>query len=169
MKFRTLLIALIGTSLSGNLLAADPITVPRPVPFADSALIAAKIKTECVIQTQLADYIAEFAREKNIAVKFADSTTPDAEGQVLDIKITDAVSDGNPFIGHRKSTTVTGTLYRNGEVIGNFNARRNSMGGAFAGYKGSCSVLGRTVKVLGKDIAGWLAAPSKDAMLGDLG
>lgn len=169
MKLRILLTALIVTSLSGHLMASDAIVVPRPVPFADSALIAAKIKAECVIQTQLADYIAEYAREKNITVTFADSTNADAEGQVLDIKITDAVSDGNPFIGHRKSTTVTGTLYRNGEVIGNFNARRNSMGGAFAGYKGSCSVLGRTVKVLGQDIAGWLAAPTKDAMLGDLG
>jgi hypothetical protein len=29
--------------------------------------------------------------------------------------------------------------------------------------KGSCSVLGRTVKTPGKNIAGWLVAPGDDA------
>jgi hypothetical protein len=41
------------------------------------------------------------------------------------------------------------------------------MGGAFAGFKGSCSVLGRTVEALGEDIGGWLAAPRDGASLGD--
>jgi hypothetical protein len=41
--------------------------------------------------------------------------------------------------------------------------------GMVAGYKGSCSVLGRTARALGEDIAKWLAAPSMDALLGDLG
>ncbi len=42
------------------------------------------------------------------------------------------------------------------------------MGGLFAGFKGSCSVLGRTVKAIGKDIAEWLVNPVLDADLGDL-
>jgi len=42
------------------------------------------------------------------------------------------------------------------------------MGGAFGGFKGNCSVLGRTVKALGEDIAGWLTHPDKDGLLGDL-
>jgi hypothetical protein len=42
------------------------------------------------------------------------------------------------------------------------------MGGAFGGFKGSCSVLGRTVKALGKDIAQWLVQPAKGSQLGDL-
>lgn len=169
MKHRILLAGVVAGLLSGGAWAADSITVPRPVPFADGSIIAQKIKTECVIQTQLADYIAEYAREKSIDIKHASEVQSEASGQVLDIQIKDSVSDGNPFVGHRKSTTVVGTLYRDGEVIGNFTARRNSMGGAFAGYKGSCSVLGRTVKALGKDIAGWLVAPTRDAQLGDLG
>jgi hypothetical protein len=42
------------------------------------------------------------------------------------------------------------------------------MRGAFAGFKDSCSVLGRTVKAIGSDIADWLLKPSEDADLGDL-
>ena len=156
--------------LAGGAIAADPILVAKPVPFADDAMIAGKIKKECDIQNQLADYLEEYAREEqDLEVKFASVLSTDASGTVLDLQIKDAVSEGNPFIGHRKSTLVAGKLYRDGELIGSFGARRNSMGGAFAGYKGSCSVLGRTVKALGKDIAEWLKSPTMDAQLGDLG
>ncbi len=156
--------------LAGCAIAADPILVAKPVPFADDAMIAGKIKKECDIQNQLADYLVEYAREEQrIEVKLASVLSIDAPGLVLDMQIRDAVSEGNPFIGHRKSTLVAGKLYRDGELIGSFAARRNSMGGAFAGYKGSCSVLGRTVKVLGKDIAEWLKSPTMNAQLGDLG
>ena len=156
--------------LAGNAIAADPILVAKPVPFADEAIIAGKIKKECDIQNQLADYLEEYAREEQkIEVKFSSALNIEASGMVLDMQIKDAVSEGNPFIGHRKSTLVAGKLYRDGQLIGSFAARRNSMGGMFAGYKGSCSVLGRTVKSLGKDIAEWLKAPTMDAQLGDLG
>ncbi len=148
--------------------AADPVLMPKPVPFASANQIAGNIKRECTIQDQLADYIGEYAAEKNIKVNFAETVAPDSAAQVLEVQIEDSESRGNAFIGHRKSTTATGTLYRRGERIGSFTARRDSMGGMFAGYKGSCSVLGRTVKTLGKDIAEWLAAPSMDAQLGDL-
>ncbi|MBL0162625.1 MAG: hypothetical protein IPP82_02930 [Xanthomonadales bacterium] len=161
----------IGLSMfAGSAIAADPVLVAKPVPFADDAMIAGKIKKECDIQNQLVDYLAEYAREEQqIEVKFASVLSTDMPGLVLDMQIKDAVSEGNPFIGHRKSTLVAGKLYRDGELVGSFAARRNSMGGAFAGYKGSCSVLGRTVKALGKDIAEWLKSPTMDATLGDLG
>jgi hypothetical protein len=158
-----------GLMISG-LVCADPITMAKPVPYADDAMIASKIKKECEIQDQLAAYTEEYAREEQkLEVKFTSAVQTDAPGLVLDVHIKDAVSSGNAFIGHRKSTLVEGKLYRDGEVIGSFIGRRDSMGGAFAGYKGSCSVLGRTVKALGKDIAEWLKAPTMDAQLGDLG
>jgi hypothetical protein len=55
---------------------------------------------------------------------------------------------------------------RSGQIAsaGSFRGER----GAFAGFKGSCSVLGHTVKALGSDIADWLVKPSEDADLGDL-
>ncbi|MCB1574973.1 MAG: hypothetical protein R3F08_12370 [Dokdonella sp.] len=156
--------------MASGLAMADTVTIPKPVPYADDALIAGKIKKECDIQDQLAQFIAEYGREDHqLDVRFANSVAVDAAGLVLDIHIKDAVSEGNPFIGHRKSTVAVGKLYRDGELIGSFTGRRNSMGGMFAGYKGSCSVLGRTVRALGEDIAKWLAAPSIDALLGDLG
>lgn len=148
--------------------AADPIVVPKPVPFADDDAIAGNIKRECQLGEHLADHIAEFANAQNIATTFAADAKPDAGGQVLEVQIKDAGSSGNAFLGHRKSTLVVGKLYRNGEVVGSFRDRRDSMGGAFGDFKGSCSVLGRTVKAIGQDIAEWLVTPTMKADLGDL-
>lgn len=87
---------------------------------------------------------------------------------MLQVEIVDAVSMGNAFIGHQKYARIEGTLYEDGRKVASFKGRRNSMGGAFAGYKGSCSVLGRTMKALGKDVADWLKNPTDGARLGDM-
>jgi hypothetical protein len=39
------------------------------------------------------------------------------------------------------SVSVKGKLYQGGQLLGSFKARRNSMGGAFGEFRGSCSVL----------------------------
>ena len=145
------------------------VDVPRPVPLAEDNEIAGNIKRECDLGNKLSHYIAEFGKAAGHDVRFVESdAAPSDSGRFLAIEIRDAVSTGNAFIGHRKSASVRGKLYEDGTVIGSFRGRRDSMGGAFAGYKGSCSVLGRTVKALGKDIAEWMSAPSMDADLGDL-
>jgi len=148
--------------------AAESVKVPQSVPFAEDAEIAGNIKHDCNINQQLGQFIAEYAKAKSVATQSVASTDKTMLGRVLVVEIRDAVSDGNPFLGHHKSTSVRGALYQDGAVIAKFKGRRNSMGGFGAGFKGSCSVLGRTVKALGEDIAGWLASPSDDAQLGDL-
>ena len=47
-------------------------------------------------------------------------------------------------------------LFVDGVSKGEKIYHRDSMGGFGAGYKGSCSVLGRTSKALGKDFSVWL-------------
>lgn len=148
--------------------AVEPVKVPSSVPYADAGEIAGNIKRECKINDQLSDYIVEYAKEKHIATQTVATTDATMPGRVLVVEISDAVSRGNAFIGHRKETRVRGALYQDGARIGSFRGERDSMGGAFAGFKGSCSVLGRTVKALGSDIAEWLVKPSEGADLGDL-
>lgn len=147
--------------------SAQALQVQRPVPYSEDGDIADNIKQECKINEQLADFIQEYAKKNGIEVTFTDGPVDTAAGRALDVRITNAISMGNAFMGHQKGTTVAGTLYENGQKVASFKARRHSMGGAFAGYKGSCSVLGRTVKAIGEDIAGWLKAPTDGAKLGD--
>ncbi len=147
---------------------AQSVSMPRSVPYAEDAEITKKVRGECVLlNTQLADYTKQFGNEFGVEVNLVDATTASDPGRVLLVEIVDAVSSGNAFIGHQKFSRIRGELFEDGVRVAGFKASRNSMGGAFGGYKGSCSVLGRTMKVLGKDVAMWLKAPSDDAELGD--
>lgn len=144
--------------------AAQELQLQRPVPYAEDNDIADNIKQECRINEQLADFVKQYAGED---VVFTDGPVDTASGRALQLEISDAVSMGNAWLGHQKFTKVRGMLFENGEKVASFKGRRNSMGGAFGGYKGSCSVLGRTVEALGEDIGGWLKAPKDGANLGD--
>jgi len=147
---------------------AETIRMQRATPYAEGSHVAAKIRNECTqYPEKLSAYAEEFGRKMGVDIQRVDHVEPSDAGAVLVVEITDAISRGNPFIGHRKFTEISGTLYRDGEKVAGFVGARNSMGGAFAGYKGSCSVLGRTVKALGKDIAGWLKNPVDGDELGD--
>ena len=66
-----------------------------------------------------------------------------------------------------KHTLIKGALYKNGKKQAGFTAARRSGGGMYGAFKSSCSVLGRTVKVLGRDVANWLKHPVDGAHLGD--
>jgi hypothetical protein len=148
---------------------AGDVSIARSVPYGAEAEVAEKVRTECVgLQGQLADFTREFAAAKGVQVSLHDEVSAQTPGRVLLMQIDDAVSMGNAFIGHQKYTRISGELYQDGERVAGFRARRNSMGGAFAGYKGSCSVLGRTVRALGRDVGDWLAAPVDGARLGDM-
>jgi len=148
--------------------AADAVTIQQKIPFNEDAEIAASVKRECQLQEHLSEYVVRFTNPGAGKVETAAEVSPDSAKRVLVMEITGAVSDGNAFMGHHKSMSVKGKLYEDGQLTASFKARRNTMGGAFASFKGNCGVLDRANEELGKDIAAWLAQPKMDAMLGDL-
>lgn len=155
--FAALLLALSGAA------SAQALQVQSPVPYAADNDIADNIKSECTLDKQLAEFVKQYAGN----VELTSGPVDTSKGRALQLEIVDAVSMGNAWMGHQKFTKVKGTLYEDGKKVASFKGRRNSMGGAFAGYKGSCSVLGRTVDALGSDIAEWLKAPKDGANIGD--
>lgn len=162
------LAALCVAVLSPMAASAQALQLQRPVPYAADNDIADNIKAECKIDEQLADFVKQSVADAGGGeVQFSSGPVDTGKGRALQLEILDAVSMGNAWMGHQKYTKVKGTLYEGGRKVAAFKARRNSMGGAFAGYKGSCSVLGRTVEALGQDIATWLKSPTDGANLGD--
>lgn len=165
---RTLYAAVMSFGLLQAAHAADAVTIQQKIPFNEDAEVAGAVKRECQLEEHLSSYVAKFGNAKGMTVATAADVAPNSADRVLVMEITGAVSDGNAFMGHHKSMSVKGKLYEHGELTASFKAKRNTMGGAFAGFKGNCSVLDRANEELGKDIAGWLAQPKMDAMLGDL-
>ena len=146
---------------------AGEFTAQAQVPYTQDSIVAGKIKRECPIDAQLPAALKRFAAASGNQVELV-GTLDTASGQALKMEIFDAESAGNAWMGHRKSVTVKGWLFRDGQQVASFVARRNSGGGAFAGFKGSCDVLERSVNAIGRDIAGWLQAPADGSQLGDL-
>lgn len=139
----------------------------KPIAFKKDAYIRDAVKQECDLDGKLTQFIEEFAAGQyaNIAT---DSTTGSADAQILTIEFEDVQGAAGGAWSGAKSVVIKGSLSQNGKMLGDFKARRYSGGGMFGGYKGTCSILGRCVKTLGKDVAEWLAHPTPQAVLGDL-
>ena len=152
------------TMMAAPALAQSVIKVQATIPFAEDNDISDNIKTECRLGKELAGFVKQYA---NVPVELVDGPLQTDSGHVLQLTITDAVSVGNAWMGHQKFTKIKGTLFENGKKVASFKARRNSMGGAFAGFKWSCAVLSRTVEALGEDVGGWLKNPRDGATIGD--
>lgn len=142
------------------------ITIISPVPFAESSGVTSNVKADCTLETRLPKFIEDYSK-KGVDVVVGDDPGEESAGKVLHLEFTNVHGPGGGAWSGPKIVTVEGTLTDNGEVIGSFIGTRYSTGGAFGGYKGTCSILGRCIKALGKDIAAWLKNPTMDAMLGD--
>jgi hypothetical protein len=168
MKLSTSLAFALAAALASSAQAQD-VTVAHSIGYADESEIASNIRSECTaLPTQLSDFTRQYAAGKGVTVHQVDEVSSQAPGRVLLMRIDEAVSMGNAFVGHQKYSRISGELYEDGERVSGFRARRNSMGGAFGGYKGSCSVLGRTMRALGRDVGEWLADPQDGARLGNM-
>ncbi len=158
-----LLITLLTFSITSY---ADTLAVPDSIPFAEDADVPAAVLNECNLNSKLAQFVRSYSKKH-----FNKVISIDAAGdndKKLSISITDVHGSGGGAWSGGKSVKIEGTLTQNGKILGTFRALRASGGGAFGGYKGTCSILGRCVKTLGKDVAAWAANPSMDSRLGNL-
>ena len=139
----------------------------REAAYADINRIDRAVLTECQLPQQQAEFIETAARRAGFNMVRDEQAAKAGKGRALQVEIVDAISSGNAFIGHRKMVLVKGRLFEDGKEIGSFQGRRSSMGGAFGGFKGSCSVLGRCLETLAQDITTWLKVPSENARIGE--
>jgi hypothetical protein len=138
------------------------VKVLSSVPFEDEDVASKKVRDGCELQTKVPHFLSEYSDK----VELVDGPLGKS-GRVLELKITAVHAPGGGAFSGAKSMTVEGVLREKGAEIGSFTATRFSGGGVFGGYKGTCAIIGRCAKVIGKDIAEWLEDPKKDSELGD--
>ena len=143
-----------------------PVYVAKLIPFAQNVNVTQAVRAECNLNGTLSDFVQSASRNYGTNVVGVD-TVAGKKGRVLTMKITNVMGAGGGAWSGAKSVSVEGELSENGKVIGSFRGSRYSGGGVFGGFKGTCSILGRCVKALGSDIAGWLQSPVMNANLGD--
>jgi hypothetical protein len=151
--------------LSGGPAPADEtgsVKVLRVVPIAESARVPQKVRSECGVQDKVPVFLSNYAR--NVELVDGELGT---QGRILELHIGDVHAPGGGAFSGPKWMTVTGVLRENGREVGSFTAKRFSGGGMFGAYKGTCAIVARCAKAIGKDIAGWLRSPRDGARLGD--
>jgi hypothetical protein len=139
-----------------------PVQVLQAIPYTESSGASETIKGECELQTKVPHFLDEFSDQVELV-----TGKPDARGRVLELSISQVHAPGGGAWSGAKSMTVIGTLRDGGKVVGSFTATRFSGGGVFGGYKGTCAIVGRCARAIGKDIADWLRDPKPDSRLGD--
>jgi len=145
--------------------AVKSVVIATDAPYSNPDVIDSAIVKECGLPNKVSEMMRAAFADAGIEAKAVTDLKPDSGDAVLMVEIPAAVSSGNAFIGHSKSVTISGKLFRSGKQVSAFVATRKSSGGV--GFKGSCAVLHRCATTLGKDVAGWLASPVDGAKLGD--
>lgn len=143
------------------------VVVPAETPYSNVDVIDGAIVKECNLPGQVGQRLQNALKAAGIEGKAVASPKPDAGDAVLLVEIAQAQSSGNAFVGHKKSITISGKLYRGGKEVAKFVSTRNSGGGFGAGYKSSCAVLARCAEAVAQDTARWLSSPVDGARLGD--
>ena len=144
----------------------ETLVIPEIVAYGADTPVNVRVKRECRLEEKISQFIQEYT--KGTYAKIVHEKPSSGTYHVLTAEIIDVLGRGGGAWSGYKSITIKGQLTdHTGKVLGTFQARRYSGGGAFAGYKGTCSILGRCTKALGKDVAYWLQAPDMNATLGD--
>lgn len=145
------------------------LNLQKAVPYKSGITVPPAVKLECDLPKKLAEYTKASAENDYAKINVLDNPSKNAPGRTLTMQIVgiDAAA-GGVYTG-KKGVSIEGSLWDNGKMIGNFQATRYSTGGASFGYqyKGTCAILARDVKTLGKDVAKWLQKPGMNARLGE--
>jgi len=151
------------TALSLSSFATEMVSVERSITFSKHSNTPQKVVNECNLQTKIPLFLSKYAKG---SVSLTDETIG-KQPKALKLEISSVHAPGGGAWSGAKYVEVKGQLLEHGKVIASFVGSRYSTGGAFAGFKGTCSILGRCAKTIGKDIARWLKNPIDGAMLGN--
>ncbi|MHC4714793.1 MAG: hypothetical protein ACYTAN_16235 [Planctomycetota bacterium] len=138
--------------------AQDDVEVLRSIPFSSDARARESVKEQCKIQTDVPRFIDKYSDR----VRLVDGPLR-TNGRILDLTIVAARATGMGYLSGAKWVTVEGILTENGREIGNFTAKRSTLG-TFSFT--ACRSARRCAKAVAKDIAEWLEDPQPNSKLG---
>ena len=142
--------------------AAGTLTIPGKAPFEKGVQVPDAVRAECGLEKKIPELMRDALGKKFDKVVLAPSVSAKTPGKTMSLTISHVLAPGGGPWSGPKSLGVTGVLWDNGKLAGNFRAARGTTRGG-----GTCGMLARDAKEIAEDIAKWLDAPSKDAKLGD--
>lgn len=118
------------------------------------------VRRECKWNTTMPLYLV---KESEGSVKVADQNLDTVTNKKLMLVATHVHTLGGGRFTGPKWLVLEGKLTEGDKLLGNFEARRQTIGGSFGG----CGTLESLSEEVGDDIVKWLKAPGLKAKLGD--
>ena len=140
--------------------ADDTVLVPSFIPYQKSDTANESVQRECKWNTTMPKALVD---ESDGRIKIADQNFDTVAGKKLSLVATHLHTLGGGAFTGPKWLVLDGKLTEGGKLIGNFEARRQTIGGAY----GACSTLESLSEEIAEDIVEWLKAPGLNAKLGD--
>ena len=156
-----------GAGLPLTTQAAGSITIQKLAPYDPDLSVPAAVKLECELAKKIPAYTEANAKGNFERIIVADKVSAATPGQSLAMTIVGLGGAAGGVHTGTKHIIIEGTLWENGKVKGTFRAKRKTGVSWGPGYTGTCKLLDRCAKSLGKDVAKWLENPGKDSKLGD--
>jgi len=155
-----LLVAVVACVTVISARAADIVFVSSPIPYEKEDVASADVRKECNWNTTMPRYLA---KESEGRVTVAEQNIDAMTDKRLTLVATNLHTAGGGGFSGPKWLVLTGELKEGGKLIGNFEARRQTIRGSMQG----CGTLNSLSEEISGDILKWLKAPSLNAKLGD--
>jgi hypothetical protein len=144
--------------------AQDKVFVQVPAIISPSAIIPSAVKEKCGVDALLGDAALSAIGKRYPSVQAVTAPEQAGGGTFVQLTVVSVDALGGGAWSGEKSMTIKADIVKGGVVAGTTLLTRGSKGGAFAGFKGTCSILERVAGALGKDVASWMwrgpAAPA---------
>ena len=122
-----------------------------------SAPIPSAVKNECGLEMLLGNYALSAIDQRIGSVQSVSAPEQAGINKIVQLTIISVHGAGGGAWSGSKSMSIRADIRKGGTIVDSTVLSRSSRGGAFGGFKGTCEILDRVVKVLGKDVAVWLS------------
>jgi hypothetical protein len=123
---------------------ADGVKLLTPVSYASESSVVPKVREACKVEERLASDVGDALGGR----------TESTQGEVVRVSIIDVMGVGGGAWSGPKAISIRVELLKDGKVERMTRLTRTTTGGAFGGFKGTCSMLERD----SKDVAKWVAS-----------
>ena len=148
-------LAVLAASVVCSSAKAAGVALLVPVTYDPAASVPPKVREECRLDYQLQSDIANALVRR---YKTGSGTTESAtEGQAVRVTITYVLGPAAGALSGPKSTTILAELLNNGKVERSTKLHRTSVSVNI--FRGTCSILDKTARVLAKDVVRWIENP----------
>lgn len=142
--------------------ADDVVQVSSAIPYQSDSVANDNIRKECTWNTTMPRYMAD---KSDGRIKVSEQSLDTVAGKKLMLVATHLHAIGGGGWTGPKWLVLQGKLMEGKKLVGNFEVRRQTIGGSMR----ACSTLESLSEEISEDILEWLKAPGMNAKLGDAG